>query len=229
MRSELREFTVGDKRRLRVCANLICLGEILPAVLRAYLLSHPDVHVDLRERLSFQIVQALLGGQTDIGILSSPVQTEALQVLPYRHDKLVLVVPANHPLASVSSMSFAEALEYEHVGLSEDNNLTKFLAQFCVALRRPMVARIRVNSFETISQLVEAGVGVGVLPYSVAIRHSRTMSLAIVALTDAWATRPMQICVRSMSALPRFARDFVELLVEDVRSDGHCSRDIASI
>ena len=51
-------------------ANTTALGEFLPPVLRTYLLTHPDVNIDLRERLSHDIVRAVSEGQTDIGIVA---------------------------------------------------------------------------------------------------------------------------------------------------------------
>jgi uncharacterized membrane protein len=44
------------------------------------------------------------------------------------------------------------------------------------------------------------------------------MAIAIVPLADPWAIRSMQICVRSLGALPLFARDLVDLLVADAAS-----------
>ena len=41
------------------------------------------------------------------------------------------------------------------------------------------------------------------------------MAIDTVALTDDWSLREMQICMRSLQALPAFARDLVDLLVAD--------------
>ena len=48
-------------------------------MLRAYLLRHPDVNVDLRERPSDDIVRAVSDGQTDLGIVAGTVRTESLR------------------------------------------------------------------------------------------------------------------------------------------------------
>ena len=70
------------------------MGEFLPPVLQKFLRRHPDIHVDLRERLSHEIVRSVGEGKVEVGIVSGYERTEALQVLPYREDRLVLVVPA---------------------------------------------------------------------------------------------------------------------------------------
>jgi DNA-binding transcriptional LysR family regulator len=82
---------------------------------------------------------------------------------------------------------------------------------------RPIKQRIQVGNFETACRMIEAGVGVGVLPESAASRHAQAMQVAIVPLSDAWSVREMQICMRSLDALPSFAQELVELLVADAQ------------
>ncbi|OYU00591.1 MAG: LysR family transcriptional regulator [Burkholderiales bacterium PBB1] len=214
---DLQEYAKGIKGHLRVFANTTALGEFLPPVLRAYLLTHPDVNIDLRERLSDDIVRAVSDGQTDIGIVAGTVRTENLEVIPYRRDRLVLVVPREHPLASRPSVAFADTLDLEHIGLHEASAIHAFLRQICSGLRRTIRLRIQVGSFEAACRMIEAKVGVGVLPESAARRHAQTLAIQIVPLSDEWSLRAMQICVRSLESLPPFARDLVALLVEDAR------------
>ncbi len=220
LRTDLREYARGIRGHLRVHANTTALGEFLPPVLRRYLLDHPQVNVDLQERLSHDIVRAVSEGQTDIGIVAGLVRTENLQVLPYRRDRLVLVLPAGHALAGASAVSFADTLDYDHVGLAESSAIRAFLQQICEGLHRPMQQRIQVSNFEAACRMVEAAVGVAILPGSAAHRHALTMAITIVPLADPWAERAMQIVVRSLDALPAYARELVDLLVDDARQAG---------
>jgi len=215
---DMQEYVKGIKGHLRVFANTTALGEFLPPLLRAYLLKHPDVNIDLRERLSHDIVRAVSEGQTDIGIVAGNVRTENLEVIPYRRDRLVLVVPADHELRYAGSVLFADTLGFDHIGLHEASAIHAFLRQICDVLHRNIRLRIQVGSFEAACRMIEARVGVGVLPESAAFRHAQTMDIGIVPLDDEWAVRAMQICVRSLSNLPAFARDLVQLLKEDAHA-----------
>ena len=217
LRADLQEYARGIRGHLRVHANTTALGEFLPPVLRRYLLDHPDVNVDLQERLSHDIVRAVSEGQTDIGIVAGLVRTENLQVLPYRRDRLVLVVPQGHALAEAPAVAFADTLDYDHVGLAESSAIRAFLQQICEGLNRPMKQRIQVSNFEAACRMVEAAVGVAILPGSAASRHAQTMGIVIVPLADPWAERALQIVVRSLDALPAYARELVDLLVEDAK------------
>lgn len=217
LRGDLQEYASGIKGHLRVYANTTALSEFLPEVLKRYLATHPDVNIDLQEKLSNEIVRAVMDGKTDIGIVAGSVRTENLQTLPYRSDSLVLVVPQQHPVAELPSMPLIDALEFDHVGLHEASALHAFLHRECEQLNKPLKVRIQVGSFESACRMIEAGVGVGVLPESAARRHARSMAIRLVPLSDAWALRSMQICVRSLTELPHFARDLIDLLSEDAR------------
>ncbi len=215
LRGDLQSYAKGIKGHLRVFANTTALGEFLPPVLRDYLRSHPDVNIDLRERLSHDIVRAVTEGQTDIGIVAGAVRTENLETLPYRQDTLLLVLPRGHALAGAGAVAFADTLDLDHVGLHESSAIHAFLRQAGDRLHRVLPTRIQVGNFEAACRMVEAGVGVSILPGSAARRHAQTMAIDTVALSDDWSLREMQICMRSLQALPSFARDLVDLLVAD--------------
>lgn len=63
-------------------------------------------------------------------------------------------------------------------------------------------------------QMVEANVGIGVMPESAAIRHAQSTSIHIIQLLDEWAEREMKICVRRFDVLPTFARRLVDYIID---------------
>ncbi|HEY4066370.1 MAG TPA: LysR substrate-binding domain-containing protein [Burkholderiaceae bacterium] len=215
---DLQEYARGVKGHLRVWASATAMGEFLPPVLQTYLRAHPDVNIDLRERLSFDIVRAVGEGKIDIGIVSGFERTETLQVIPYRRDRLVLVVPPGHALAREPAVMFSDSLAFDHIGLAEGSALRAFLQRQCDELHRTLQLRIEVSGFEIACRMIAAGVGVGVMPESAARRQARTLAIAIVPLRDDWSLRAQHVCVRQLAALPGFAQDLVALLVADAAS-----------
>jgi DNA-binding transcriptional LysR family regulator len=214
---DLQEYAKGVKGHVRVLANTTAMSEFLPAVLRAYLIGHPDVYVDMRERLSPDIVRAVQEGTADIGIVAGNVNTDGLNVMPYRRDRLVFATAIDHPLACAESIEFVRTLDYDFIGLPEDSAIHGFLKRAAADLQRTLHWRIQVGNFEAACRMIEANIGVGVLPEGLARRHAKTMALRIVALNDQWAERQLQICVADLDALPLFARRLVDLLIADGR------------
>ena len=213
LRGDLAEYVKGAKGHVRIFANTTAMAEFLPAVLPKFLASHPDVNIDLKERLSNDIVRAVSEGKVDIGIVAGNVRTEGLEILPYVEDRLVLVTSNSHALAERDEIEFVEALGHDFVGMVEASAIHGFLAQAANDLHRSIKIRIQVGNFETACRMIEANVGLGVLPFSAASRHAKSMGIQIVEIKDEWAVRKLQICVRSVQALPVFARELIELLV----------------
>ena len=217
LRGDMQEYVAGIKGHVRIYANTTSLSEYLPRVLRHFLQQNPDVNIDLRERLSHDIVRAVTEGQTDIGIVAGQVRTENLETLPYRQDRLVLVVPTGHPLSAKKEVEFAATLSYNQIGLHESSAIHAFLHRVCESMHQPLKRRIQVGNFEAACRMIESGVGVGVLPESAARRHAQAMAITLVPLCDPWSVREMLICVRNLDALPSFGRDLVALLEADAR------------
>ena len=218
--ADMQEYARGIKGHLRIASNTTVMSEFLPPVLSAYLRAHPDVNIDLRERLSTDIVRLVSEGQVDVGIVAGPVRTEALQALPYRSDRLVLVVASGHELAEESSVPFARTLDYDHVALPPTSALSAFLRQTGSATHRTVRIRIEVGNFETACRMIEANIGVSIMPLSSARRHAERLAISIVALEDDWSLRQQFVVVRQLESLPAFGRDLVELLIEDARQAG---------
>jgi DNA-binding transcriptional LysR family regulator len=62
-------------------------------------------------------------------------------------------------------------------------------------------------------RMAEAGVGIGVVPESAAIRHVQTMQIALIKIDEPWAVLKRYVLVRELDALPRAAQALVAELV----------------
>jgi DNA-binding transcriptional LysR family regulator len=216
--SDLQEYAQGLKGHVRLFANTTAITEFLPGVLGRFLATHRNINVDLRERLSPSIVRSVTDGAADIGIVAGNVRTEGLEVVPYREDRLILVCARGHSLGRSDEVSFEETLDFDHVCLPEASAIHSFLLEAADRAHRRLKLRIQVGNFEAMCRLVEANVGIGILPESAARRQAKASDIHLVRLTDKWALRDLKICVRSLELLPSFARDLVGLIIEDARA-----------
>jgi DNA-binding transcriptional LysR family regulator len=212
--NEIRDYVTGTKGQLRVSANTNSL-EFLPAALTAFLSAHPGVTIDLKERASRDIVRAIAEGHSDMGIVAGDVETEDLQVWPYRRDHLVLATSVHHVLSGRKAIRFDETLDFEYVVLSEQSAMQMFLSAVGREIDKPMKVRIQVGDFGRMCRMIAANIGVGILPESAARRHQKNANIRVVQLQDNWAMRNLRICVRDLALLPPFAKDLINILVTD--------------
>jgi len=212
MRGELGEYARGLKGHVRLLANTAAAAEYLPDILAAFLAANPSVDVDLDERPSHEVAQAVGEGLAEVGIAADHADLSGLVVMPFRTDRLVLVVPQGHPLARRGRVAFAEALGSELVGLSGDSALGGHLAEHAARTGALMRTRVRVRGLDAACRMVARGAGVAVVPEAAARRWDGEGALVLVPLDDAWAERRLVVVVRRLDTLPSHARRLAEHL-----------------
>lgn len=209
---QMQSYARGVRGLIRVFASMSAVTQFLPYDIRSFLAAHPDVQVQLEEKMSCNVTKAVAENAADIGIFTSAPHDPHLEVFPYRSDRLVVIAPQNHPLVQHDEISFAQTLDFPFVGLHSDSAINlRILATAREQNRQPNI-RIHVTSFDALCLMVDAGLGIAILPQAVAARHCRTLGLRYIALSEAWADRQFRICCRPPAALPVAAQLLVRHL-----------------
>ena len=215
--ADLSDHASGIVGVVRMAAITSAVTQFLPSDLAGFCAAHPGIRIELNESNSREAVLAVVDGRADIGLFADRTATLGLQTVTYRHDRLVLVVPAAHPLAARAAtepLHLADVAECDFVSLPADTSLAQRLAEECAAIGRRLRVRIQVRSFDAMCQMVAAGLGVAILPEAAVQPHMRSMGLSRIDLDDAWVRRQLMIGVRDLTALPRPVRLLVDQLVE---------------
>jgi molybdate transport repressor ModE-like protein len=213
MRGDLNEYATGLRGNVRLLAIAVVIAEFLPTALAAFLLAYPNIDIGLEERSSLDIVRAIAEGLADIGIVGDTLDPALeLETFPLAADRLVLVAPHRHTLASHRKIAFREVLHHDFIGLVAGNSLQQYLDNHAARAGRQLRLRVRLSGFEAICRMVESNVGLAVLHETVARRCQRSMAIRLIPLTDAWALRHFTVCYRSFKSLPVHAQRVVEYL-----------------
>ena len=216
VRNDFLALSSDTQGHFRIFANTTPITEFLPAALGVFMKDRPGVTVDIQERNTREVVRGVSDSAADVGVLSvpSPFDSGDLQSRVFSTDRLVLVVPSGHALEDLAAIPFEETISLPHVGF-RDSTLHSYILERAGALNRKLTTRVLMSSYETMCGMIEAGVGVGVLPESCADRYIRAgMRIKVVRLTDDWSIRERHIIYRDLDALPLCARAFVDTLIE---------------
>ena len=212
LHADLSDYAKGVKGHIRVQANTSAITQFLPKDLAAFAANYPDVKLELEERRSGEIAQSVREGKADIGVVMEGTAREGLASYEYRRDRLVAIVPRGHPLRA-RQIAFEHLLKYDLVALDSSAAMMGLLAAAAAGIGQPLRLRVQVQSFEAVCKLVQAGMGIGVLPNAAALDFAPVLGLRLIRLTDAWADRRMFVCVRDLASLPAVGRKLVEQLV----------------
>ena len=231
LESEVVEFSRGIKGHLRIAANASAITECLPADLAAFSQAHPGIRISLEDLTSAEVQAAVAEGRADVGIFVPPQHETRLSSRHYRDGELAVLVPLAHVLARRSGMAggapagvaagvkFDALLDFDIVGLHLGAAVQEQMRERAQALGRTLNVRLQVRGFDAIAQLVEAGLGVAVLPAVVAQRFARIFAVQPLPLLEDWAKRPYLLAVRTQEVLPAVVQRFVESLCPDLPTD----------
>src|SRR5882724_7724190 len=203
---ELSEYSQGVRGHVRMLANLSAIVQFLPEDLSGFFSAHEFLKVDLQERPSRQVVRGLEEGAAEIGICSSEAETRSLETFHYRYDKLVLVVRPDHPLAAREGVPFADTLDFDHIGLHAASSIYLRSQYAATQAGKSMRLRINVPGFNAVSRMVQAGLGIGLIPDRAFEVIGAGLGLRAIPLRDDWAKRELKIVVRDAAQLSSTGR-----------------------
>lgn len=214
MKNDLSQMNTGMTGHIRILANTTAVTDFLPQILSDFLVMHPGVTIDLQERVHRDIIRAVVNGSTDIGISAGEIHEKNIESLHLSTDKLVLATPVDHPLSQYKQVLFADLLPFHQICLHDGTSLVQFLKEQAVEMQQQLNIRIQISSFDAMCRMVEAGVGIAVLPHSAALRQQQTCQIKIIKLNEPWAIRKRSVLAREFSALPQYLSKLVNLLIE---------------
>ncbi|MFJ4432466.1 LysR family transcriptional regulator [Pseudomonas sp. NPDC089395] len=212
---ELGEHLQGVRGYVRMLANLSAIIQFLPEDLADFSAHHERIKLDLEERPSNGVVQGVLDGVADLGICSADSDTRDLHAVCYKRDQLVLVLPAGHPLAARPEVAFADTLDNDFIGLHAASSINMRTVEAARRVGKVLRLRIHVPSFDAVCRMVQANMGVGILPRKAFELFGGALGLQAVKLSDDWAERELLLVVRELEALSPVSR----LLFEQLRGD----------
>lgn len=210
--AELSDHASGIVGVVRLWANTSAITQFLPRDIAAFVTANPGIRIELEEENSTDVVLAVLDGRADFGIFADRTPTMGLEVMNYREDRLVLVVPQGHPLARRRHVRFVEAIDYEIVSLSKGTSLALRLQTEAEALGRNLRLRIQVRSFDAMCHMVAAGLGIAILPSAGAAPHVVAMNLKLIPLLGMPTERRLLLAMRDRHSLSAAARALVEMV-----------------
>jgi DNA-binding transcriptional LysR family regulator len=137
----------------------------------------------------------------DIGIYESTLGGTSLPSLPYREDRLVLVVPCRHPLAGHAKVTLADILPHDVIGLSEGAAISLALGRLAAEASQVLHLRILVRSFHSMAAMIAEEMGIGLMPQAVAALLASGERFRLIPIDGAWASRRFVICHQPTDAM----------------------------
>jgi LysR family transcriptional regulator, transcriptional activator of the cysJI operon len=185
----------------------------IPPYIKQFIKEHPQVKIHIEYSRTDKVIEACLNNTIDFGIIALPLRRPNLAVIPFRHDKLVVICHPGHRLASRRRVSVKKLEGEDFIAFERDIPTRKTIDQILKQNRVSVNYVMEFDNIETIKRSVEVGIGVSILPETAVANEVRNGLLVALNFTEGTFTRPIGIIHRRGKVFTPAAGEFINLLI----------------
>ncbi|MET3494629.1 LysR family transcriptional regulator [Variovorax boronicumulans] len=208
---DLADHVGRRKGRVRIAALPSLAAGWLPAVFAEFMQAWPGIRIDLNDALSDACVALVRNGQADFALAASGAAADSdLRARKLCTDRFHLVCRADHPLAQEARLSVKKIAPWPFIQMARNSSVRQALD---VALHpQRLNAVFEVEHLATVMGLVEAGLGISVVP-ALTLFHFRRDTLVTRPLPLPALTRTLYLVQRREGSLSVAAQTLHDLVV----------------
>jgi DNA-binding transcriptional LysR family regulator len=212
---KLFEAADGHKGQVTLSCSPTIAGTKLPPILKMFEARYSGIRVVLAELPLIKMTEAILAGDVDFGLGPVFPSNRELEFEPVLDDPLMVIAPRDFPLTRKTSISVDE-LSTLPVLMSTKTSVTRQL--FEASAKNSginFVTKYECTQHQTLIAMVDAGLGVAVLPSSV-VSNLRKQNIRVLPLVSPRIFRQIAIIsVRGQKFAPA-AFQLAELIREKI-------------
>ncbi len=179
------DVATGAAGRLSVGANSTTATYLLPPLLRRFREANPGVELVVHTGISAQVADMVVANQVDVGVVTGFMGQAGLVEIPLTEYATVVVVFPDHPLACAATPVRTEQLEGSPLILMEEGtNLRRYVDRLLSTAGVAERVTMELDNVEAIKKMIEARLGISLLPLISVEAEVRAGSLIALPLAD---------------------------------------------
>ena len=201
------QLTLADSERmprgtLTISANDSTALYVLPLLISRFKKQYPRVSLSIVRAERSKTMELVLEREVDFGIVSLPVKDPRLDVEIIHQDKLILVVPAGHPLTELKKATLPEIARYGFL-LPHKGRRREALDTLFEQHKVPVRIVMELDSSELLKRLILAGLGIGFLPRSNVLAELQQGTLHTIEVDKMNTSRDLGLISRRDALMTR--------------------------
>jgi DNA-binding transcriptional LysR family regulator len=195
---------------LSIGANEGTFLYVLPRVLAKYHRKFPDVKISVYRSFTHKVSEKVEEGAVDIGVLTMPVKSASMKVIPVFRDRILLMAGSGSPLFNRRSATLQEFAQ-QPIILPKTGSIRKVIEKNLRPYRDDLKITMELTSVTMIKRFVAAGFGVSLICASFADDNVRRGEVSLLKLEGLDLWRELGLVYRKDRSLPRVASAFLEI------------------
>jgi DNA-binding transcriptional LysR family regulator len=161
-------LTLEDMERmprgtLTISANDSTALYVLPLLITKFKKQYPRVSLNIIRAERSKTMSLVLDREVEFGIVSLPVRDPRLHVEVIHEDKLVLMVPAKHPLTLLKTVTLSDAAKHGFL-VPKEGRRRELIDHLFIQNKTARRVTMELDSSELLKRLIVAGLGISFMP-----------------------------------------------------------------
>jgi len=218
LQQEMDDISQMRKGRLMIGSLPITGAHVWPKVLPVFQQRYPEIEIVLVEETTAVLEQLTASGQTDVSLLTLPLQEKSLDFIPLIEEEIYLALPPQHPLAGESEgVSLSAFADEPFILLKKGQGFRDTSNKLCEDAGFTPKVVFESSNIETVQSLVAAGMGVAFVPQMVARAGWSQHAPAYVSIKEPYTPyRTIVIAHKRDRYMSRAADVFIKTMLESM-------------
>ena len=214
----MRSWSDEDEKMIRIGASTIPSAYMLPQILPAFRAIRPASQFHVFQSDSQGIVDGLLCGAFDVGLIGADMHEETLELTPFYADRMVLITPVNEHFLQFSENGgitleeiCREPMLLREKGSGSKKCISSYFERVGVD-ENDLIITARLNDQESIKNLVAGGLGISIISEKAAEDAVKAGHLLTFSLPEAGARRYLYVACRRGAPMSGQTQQFVSFV-----------------
>ena len=214
----MRSWSDEDEKMIRIGASTIPSAYMLPQILPAFRTIRPASQFHVFQSDSQGIVDGLLCGAFDVGLIGADMHEDTLELTPFFADQMVLITPVNEHFLQFSENGgitleeiCREPMLLREKGSGSKKCISSYFERVGVD-ENDLIITARLNDQESIKNLVAGGLGISIISEKAAEDAVKAGRLLTFSLPEAGARRYLYVACRRGATMSGQTQQFVSFV-----------------
>lgn len=187
----------------------------VPTLAKNYIENNKDKKINFNfytEATTTDLLDSLKNQKYDMVFCSKSEKQKNIEFIPVSTQKLVLIVPSDHPLSEYDSVTLEQTIEYPQIVFSKKSGLRTIVDNLFDTIGQSPTIAYEIEEDQVIAGLVSNNFGIAIVPYMPILKF---MDLKTIEITSPTWERNFYLALLKDKTLTPTAENFKSFVIEN--------------